>query len=144
MTAEAPEWAVPLVESALAERIGQGTVAEATIQEEVGIGGGDLRATLDVLREGGKAVEEAPGEWRAPYEDEERAAAAPPTAPSIPDDGDEREHASPVPRRTRAAAVETKLTAGMAKALGPDALGQIVHAGIEDAGEAPFVLMVEP
>ena len=144
----APEWALPMVERALADKaVGGETITEAALQEEVGIGHDDLRATLDALREEGKAVEEAPGEWRAPYEDEEQIEAGEPAA--------ERASSADLPstalsapradsRLARAGEVTTVLTAGMAKSLGADALGQFIHAGIEDASGRPFVLRVEP
>lgn len=130
------------------------TVPLAELQEEVGVGHGDLQETLSALRERGEAVEGAPGEWRRPFDDE-LADARPVSAASDRSGRDDldaieervrvRNGQPPAPRpRVTSESGECVLTVGVAQALGAEALGKLAAAGIEEAvaeGRA-FVLRV--
>lgn len=149
----APEFAIPIVEDALRRAADQGeSMTIAALQEAAGVGREDLEATLEELTKRGEAVEEAPGEWRAPYEDERRDQRK-------PDERDERVRAAldgPAPRAGEAVLEgaralaggggEVVLTSAMANALGAETLGELVKAGIAEAAEQAreFVLVVRP
>lgn len=111
-----------------------------------------LLGALGTLREHGKAVEDAPGEWRGPSSED--ASEAPRVAVSVSDEPEE-EDARPPARAVmgvtgeRVAMVSgeptVRLTRSIAEALDSDALGKVVQAalnGLED-GEV-FVLEVTP
>lgn len=152
----APEFAIPIVEDALRRAADQGeSMTIAALQEAAGVGREDLEATLEELTKRGEAVEEAPGEWRAPYEDERRDQ----RKPDEPDGRDERVRAAldgPAPRAGEAVLEgaralaggggEVVLTSAMANALGAETLGELVKAGIAEAAEQAreFVLVVRP
>jgi biotin operon repressor len=137
------------------------TISVDRLREEVGIGHADLSATLDLLREEGAAVEEAPGEWTARQAERSR----------VDDDVDARaqelldrfdgktpgemspaeleEPARAAPARgvrVRPDAGEVVLTMAVASALDAETIGKLVEAGIAEAKEAhrEFVLRVMP
>lgn len=158
MAGEVQEWALMTIETTLVERTDSNrNVSLTELRESLGIGHEDLVATLDTLREAGKAVEESPGEWRAPYHDElpegvgtSRAPAAPAEVAAEDDAAGVREPPHP-PRRGPAAvdapdAVRVQLPLAVAKALDKPALGGIVDAGIAEAERdgVPFVFEVTP
>lgn len=166
------------------------------LQERFGLGHDDLAASLDMLRTHGKAIEDAPGEWRGPHQDEidraiaqnagaehaaglEAARAAafgeagrvqvsgdmpdeyafggdPPPVPGGPTvtedmndavrqwlryrDG-QRPGAAQIGPGQLPASPHVRLTRAIAEALGPEALGKLVQAGIAEA-PGTFVLEV--
>lgn len=173
MTAEA--WALDDVKNRLivASEAGE-MLSVAALRDEIGIGHDDLTSVLDALRESGDAVEGAPNEWRAPYDDERDAAPATESAAEQGDEDDEaaaaarraldrrdrpaRERAAPTAREAIGALAEdspftggvTKggvvLTQKVAGALSSETIGELVKAGISEAEEdqRAFVLRVEP
>jgi hypothetical protein len=127
------------------------------LREEMDVGTAELSAMLDTLREHGKAVEEAPGEWRGPLMDEIDAAApaAEPLRVVVNADVPEAREVEeiPIPRgRTewttmgyeQGSQPTVRLTRAIAEALDADALGKLVKAGLEDVGDGVFVLEVTP
>lgn len=150
MTAEA--WAVAEVGTILDRKRDQGEMASfAELREETGVGHDDLKDVLDTLRESGQMVEAAPGEFRRPFDDEVAGGAAESRPAPEPDEEPLAEEAPrlgaerPRPRVTSPEG-ECLLTMGVAKALGAEALGKLVAAGIEEAAEqgGAFVLRVSP
>lgn len=138
----------------VAAETGQNLTVTALMGEVPGVDVAGITATLQALREVGKAFEDAPGEWRGPYEDEIAAVAAGEPepivvsvpAPETPDEGppdwfgqsDNR-------RRPQVSAGPTvKLTPAIAAALSAESLGAVVKAGIDEADKAgiPFILEV--
>lgn len=128
------------------------SAAEAYLQDELGVGRTDLMRMLDTLREHGKAVEVAPGEWGqgdGPAAAEE-AAVAPVVVQTAEVDEPEAGVALDDPRLTSfegaqeyiaehlqsaRAASHVRLSRGMVAALEPDALGKLIQAGIDDVGD---------
>lgn len=127
-------------------------VSEAWLQDELGVGRTDLMRMLDTLREHGKAVEVAPGEWGqgdGPAAAEE-AAVAPVVVQTADVDEPEAGVALDDPRptsfegaqeyiaehlRSAPPASHVRLSRGMVAALEPDALGKLIRAGIDDVGD---------
>lgn len=146
-------------------------VAFAKLQEELGMGHGDLEAALDVLRAHGKASEVAPGEWSggeglsAVEADEgepepvrvsvgEGEGEAPATADEIAAraealaarDGAPAEHLAQG-WGSIGAEPTVRLTFAIASTLTAEVLGALVKAGIDDAAtreDETFVLEVVP
>jgi hypothetical protein len=129
----------------------------AAVQESLGVGHDDAVGALETLREHGKAVEVAPGEWSGPTQDELDAAAASSVeaTPRVVVRADVPEEAEDVPRRARAPAgaegiltlaePTVRLTMAIAEALDADAIGKLVKAAIAgtEAGEV-FILEITP
>lgn len=127
----------------------------AELQDTYGLGHEDLAAALDTLREHGKAVEAAPGEWRGPMADElgsgppagagESADGAGPVVVSV-GEGEPEDERPPARWLSESAQVQptVRLTMAIADALEPQSLGALVKAGIEEArGDGvPFWLEV--
>lgn len=166
MTAEV--WALDDVRQRLIAAGEQGEMLTvAALREAIGIGHDDLTDVLNTLREAGDAVEGAPNEWRAPYDDELESRAG---GEAAADDGSEedaddergaaalREHDERARRRGQPLVApiaasgaapttgEVVLTMAVAKALDPETIGKLVEAGINESSEADraFVLRVEP
>jgi hypothetical protein len=132
------------------------------LREEFGVGTQELQAMLDALREHGKAVEEAPGEWRGPTLDE--VDSAPVESPRVmvsadvpedeggmvPADGRiiERHGHGGLPAAMFAgqqADPNVRLTMAIAEALEAEALGQLVKAAIAGLPEhESFILEITP
>lgn len=139
------------------------------LRTETGVGHDDMTDVLNVLRERGDAIEGAPGEWRRPFDDEledlQASSASAGEGEEEPVVGAASERSSEDDlsefegrlRERRGRAVlgeavsarltddgEVRLTVGVAVALGPEALGKLVEAGIAEAkaAERPFVLRV--
>lgn len=153
MTAE--EWAVTEVGNALTSATDSGgTLSVGELRETVGIGHDDLMDVLGTLREAGLAEEVTPGEWRQP-DGEARAGestevtgeGATDAARAVLDrlDG-KRERGQPAVEAPARLGAEVVLTAAVAQALGAEALGTLVMAGLGEASEAEraFVLRIEP
>jgi len=154
MTAEA--WAMGEVKNKLVVAGEQGEMLSFdALRSEVGIGHEDLTDVLDALREAGDAVEGAPGEWRAPYEDEREARSAGAPASEADEDADDAE--PPPARRARRRPHDSDvvmngepggvvLTMAVASALDAETIGKLVEAGIAEAKQngQPFILRVEP
>lgn len=134
------------------------TRAFGDLQGQLGVGHGQLEEALDTLREHGKAVEAAPGEWRGPMADElgegpvngsQPEAEEPrvevhvggedePGAISAVDGSRVEFYPPPADQPT------VRLTFAIADALEPASLGALVKAGISEAKEhgEPFWLEV--
>lgn len=166
----AEEYQVALVRDALqrASDIGEQR-SRAQLQEECGLGSGDLEAVLEELRGSGEATEVAPDAFEAMSEEVREARAA-----ARADEGagaEEGEHEQPPPFTREAelpslaeaeraagrgapstggapppAEKRVELPAGVAAALDVESLGRIVTAGVEEAKAvgARFVLVIEP
>lgn len=131
-----------------------------SLREELGLGHNDLTEAIDTLREVGKAVEVAPGEWSGPNGDE--SGEPEPLRVSVPEVAEsERLDAAAAALRRRdggqayEAAVASgliggpettvRLTRAIADELDAAALGQIVKAGLKGVdATVPFVLEVQP
>lgn len=157
MTAEAA--AFEQVRNAIVVASEQGsTVEESDLREEFGIGHGDLTEVLNDLRDKGEAVNETPGEWRAPYEDEREAFAAAEAAERrearAADDDDEDDEELPPAARAGSARVapartaviagdgEVVLTKGVLNVMDDETIGKIVKAGVEESDGDEFTLRV--
>lgn len=134
----AEDWQIVAVADALkrASDVGE-TRSRAALQEECGIGAGDLEETLDVLRDRNAAWEVTPGVYSSGVE------------PAVDDDdpatstGAAEAVASPapaaIPGRPRAAApasvepVRVEMPMGVAGGMDAAALGSIVQSGIGQA-----------
>lgn len=146
MSAEA--WALGEVKTAVHKASDENRNATAEeLRAEVGIGHDDLAEVLSTLRERGEVVEDAPGEWRRPYDDER-------TAPDRSDDAaeDVSEGGAPAPGRAPARVAEEQptsivtLTMAVAAALDAETMGKLVEAGIAEANDErrEFVLRIVP
>jgi hypothetical protein len=131
-------------------------VTVAQVREEFEVGHNDAMGMLNTLREHGKAVEVAPGEWQGPSLDELDGAQQGPgpvvvRTPDPPDQLEEDEQAAPreAPQWGTAFAggsePTVRLTMAIAEALDAEAIGKLVKAAIEgvEDGEV-FVLEVTP
>lgn len=169
----AEEYQVALVRDALqrASDIGEQR-SRAQLQQECGLGSGDLEAVLEELRGAGEATEVAPDAFEAMSEEvrEARAAARADDEDAGAEEGADEEpephegrgpaHLPSLAEAERAAGRgapsaggappvakrEVRLTMGVAGALDEAALGQLVKAGIDEArGDgAVFILTVSP
>jgi hypothetical protein len=126
---------------------GEGAVSRAVLQQEAALGATDLETALDWLRERGQLVEDAPGEYRQPYDDEVTAD----VVDERPQENGSGELVRPaVPRTAQAPGLQEPLTGATAivgplgamrtvipmswaEALPPEALGALVAAGVKDA-----------
>lgn len=142
-------------------------VSFAKLQEELGLGHADLRASLDVLREHGKASEVTPGEWSGgeglsaveaegdpePVRVSVGESESSPTADEIDSraealiarDGQPTELAQGW--GSIGAEPTVRLTFAIASTLSAEVLGALVKAGIDDAAtreDETFVLEVVP
>lgn len=128
--------------------------SRAALQEEVGLGAGDLQGVLDVLFLAGEASEEAPDEIVAapqgePVPAREPAAAAPEPGPPRPAEPQPRGPVSAFQagsyREEYARESTVTMPRAMVDALEAPALGSLLKAGIEAAEEGvPFVFEVTP
>lgn len=135
------DWQLDAVRDSLqrASDVGE-TRTRAALQNEVGIGAGDLQGVLDELRQRGELTETAPGEYETLTEElrAERAAARAPASAA---------EEEPPPRARAAAArlaappsaddemVEVALSRGVAGALDEAALGKLIKAGLDESAE---------
>jgi hypothetical protein len=134
----------------------RGMVTFPELREKHGLGHDDLEAALDILRTHGKAVEDAPGEWRGPFEDEKRQEVAPAPRvqvsadPEIPDDDDAHAAVAEAMRgsarvplfRTEGSQPNVRINVAIANALDAESLGNLVKAGIADLEGDVFTLEV--
>lgn len=142
------------------------TLSIAEMQEIAGAGHDDLMAMLDTLREHGKAVEDAPGDWRGPLQDELDAIAAADRKPdpvrvSVPDHesengggraaelaelaGRQRIETEPAPAEWFGPDPTVRLTRSIAEALDAEALGKVVQAALQGLDDSePFLLEILP
>lgn len=159
------DWQVPAVLDVLrrARDVGE-TRSRSQLQDEVGIGAGDLEAALDALRTAGEVRNPTPDEFEATGGVEGSDEPAP--ARSNESDAEavrEGAFGEPAPRedgpllpgfaseldaaaRRLARAPEdreTVLSRAMVESLDPEALGKLVLAGVQGEDGA-FVLRVEP
>lgn len=168
----AEEYQVTLVRDALqrASDIGEHR-SRAQLQQECGLGSGDLDAVLEELRGAGEATEVAPDAFEAMSEEvrEARAAARADEEDEGAEEGERDDEPPPFTREaempslaeaerragrgapsaggaTAPATREVRLTMGVAGALDEAALGQLVKAGIDEArgDRAVFILTVSP
>lgn len=137
------------------------------LMDELGTSESDVAEALDQLRSVGKAMEDTPGEWRGPYEYERRSEVGEPGPVTVTVSEDDGEPGETFVRDTftgrpgtrleehageygavwegvvESQPVSARLTRGMATALGAEALGALVQAGIEETPEGqPFTLEV--
>lgn len=120
----------------------------AELQEALGVGHSDLEGMLDQLRIRGMASEAAPGEWTGAAPGGGGASeSASRVEVSVPD---EEELGEPVgleglhrAMAEAAARPTVRLTRAIAEALGDEALGQLVKAGLGDTPDGePFWLEI--
>lgn len=129
-----------------------GPVSLAAMQEELGVGHDDLSVMLDQLREQGIAAEVAPGEWSqavgTPAPAAERAQAESPdgrVTVTVPDASDGEPEIGSGVTFSPYVDPDVRLTRAIAEKLSDEALGQLVKAGLEDAGtDGPFLLEITP
>lgn len=135
----AEDWQIVAVAESLkrASDVGE-TRSRAQLQEECGIGVGDLEAALDVVRERGGAWEVEPGVYSSgvePVTDDDEpvpVVAEHALAPAAP--GGVALPGRPRPARAPAAdPVRVEMPMGVAGGMDAAALGSIVKAGIEEA-----------
>lgn len=124
------------------------TVTEAHLREELGVGHDDLRELLSTLCEVGKAVEEAPGEWTGgdgvPAAQEAPRVVVKAGEPEEVD-GPPAVRSSGLPGWGLEPPAQVRLSRGMIEALGAEALGALIKAGISDTVEGgTFRLEVTP
>lgn len=142
------------LERALRLATDQGATREfASLREEFEVGHDDMEAMLDLLRTHGKAVEDAPGEWRAPYDDEGVDDDDPEVEAGLRVSAETDESAQPAAAAQPGEAQRwgfagamlphVRLTRSIAAALEAEALGRLVLAGIADT-DGVFVLEVVP
>jgi hypothetical protein len=135
------------------------TLSVEELMERVALEGDDMDAALDILRTHGKAVEESPRQWRAPYGDEvpEAVESARVRVSATTDESHDGVAASmeqweaeqlPLPPlipplQYIPPQATVRLTRSIADALNAESLGQLVKAGIGDT-DGPFLLEVVP
>lgn len=139
------------------------TMTRARVQDEFQVGAGDADGMLSALREHGKAVEVAPGEWRGPTQDElDRAPAEPErVVVDVPDENGDGAGTDDVMAQLQAGGrgggwtgarvaqvlgePTVRLTRGIAEALDAEAVGKLVKAALDGLEEGEiFVLEVTP
>lgn len=145
-------------ELARASDIGEAR-SRTQLREACGIGSGDLEAILAELREEGVATEEAPDEYVLAREETpaspevEAEAAAPEPEPSADERRRRRGGREADGSRVTAIGPEGRVEFGYANVTMPkgvlavlddEAVGKLVKAGVENAGDEGFVFEVTP
>jgi len=151
------DWMVEGVRTELDRAVSLGeTRSRAALQERCGIGAGDIGEVLEQLRSEDEAREVAPGEWEKVVGEEVPGDSVPTTAPGdelaeeLPQVGSRIERAPdapaplPMPGTLWTGERAFMLSRPMVAALDAETLGKMIAAGVEAAGEHPFVLRVEP